>query len=316
MGHTRKKRKGHKKRTSQKEKPDNEVSTSSSSARQHEAQDDEASASDSDSDYANNLDLIQVNLKRSSARMVYLVDHIPHMNPPPDVVAIQDPPSEFAWKSCPGYNIEYLPARELLEKDNPKTIEDPVPVKLAGFYVTQSIDPSDWRIDWREHDNDHYSSVASLFLNTSCGEITLHNVYNNKQSISMSKLLIDSDHSVTGESAILVGEFSLHHPGWGGDGVAQVEKDAEILHQATSMAGMRCLLPPGLRTYSRPATDSGDFSTTIDLAFAGQRLESRAHPTRALSVPGFDSDHRPLHTRISFAPNRDKKPRFKLGQSK
>ncbi|KAK1447596.1 zinc knuckle [Colletotrichum melonis] len=248
MGHTRKKKKGHKKRTSQKEKPDNEVSTSSSSARRHEAQDDEASASDSDSDYANNLDLIQVNLKRSPARMVYLVDHIPHMNPPPDVVAIQDPPSEFAWKSCPGYNIEYLPARELLEKDNPKTIEDPVPVKLVGFYVTQSIDPSDWRIDWREHDNDHYSSVASLFLNTSCGEITIHNVYNNKQSISMSKLLTDSDHPVTGESAILVGEFNLHHPGWGGDGVAQVEKDAEILHQATSMAGMRCLLPPGLRT--------------------------------------------------------------------
>ncbi|KAK1708356.1 hypothetical protein BDP67DRAFT_146891 [Colletotrichum lupini] len=248
--------------------------------------------------------------------MVYLVDHIPHVNPPPDVVAIQDPPSEFAWKPCPGYNIEYLPARELLEKDNPKTIEDPVPVKLVGFYVTQSIDLSDWRIDWREHDNDRYSSVASLFLNTSCGEITIHNVYNNKQSISMSKLLIESDHPVTGESAILVGDFNLHHPGWGGDGVAQVEKDAEILHQATSMAGMRCLLPPGLRSYSRSATDSGDSSTTIDLAFAGQRLESRAHPTRALSVPGFDSDHRPLHTRISFAPNRDKKPRFKLGQSK
>ncbi|KAK1507644.1 hypothetical protein CTAM01_02756 [Colletotrichum tamarilloi] len=107
--------------------PDNEVSTSSSSARQHEAQDDEASASDSDSDYANNLDLIQVNLKRSPARS---------------------------------------------------------------------------------------------------------------------------------------------------------------------------------------ATDSADLSTTIDLALAGQRFESRAHPTRALSVPGFDSDHRPLHTRISFAPNRDKELRF------
>ncbi|KAI3559610.1 zinc knuckle [Colletotrichum abscissum] len=117
--------------------PDNEVSTSSSSARQHEAQDDEASASDSDSDYANNLDLIQVNLKRSPARMVYLIDHIPHTNLPPDVVAIQDPPSEFAWKSCPGYNIEYLPARELLGKDNPKTIEDPVP--LGSFLVSQYI---------------------------------------------------------------------------------------------------------------------------------------------------------------------------------
>ncbi|KAK1465534.1 hypothetical protein CCUS01_07652 [Colletotrichum cuscutae] len=102
MGHTRKKKKGHKKRTSRKEKPDNEVSTSSSSARQHEAQDDEAPGSDSDSDYANNLDLIQVNLKRSPARTVYLIDHIPHLDPPPDVVAIQDPPSEFAWKSCSG----------------------------------------------------------------------------------------------------------------------------------------------------------------------------------------------------------------------
>ncbi|KAK1465533.1 zinc knuckle [Colletotrichum cuscutae] len=126
----------------------------------------------------------------------------------------------------------------------------------------------------------------------------------------MSRLLTDSDHPVTGESAVLVGDFNLHHPGWGGDGVAQVGKDAEILHQATSMAGMRCLLPPGLRTYSWSATDSRDFSATIDLAFAGQRLESRAHPTRVLSVPGFDSDHRPLHTRISFAPNRDKEPRF------
>ncbi|KAG7043978.1 zinc knuckle, partial [Colletotrichum scovillei] len=293
MGHTRKKKKGHKKRTSRKDKPDNEVPTSSSSARQHEARDDEASASDSDSDYANNLDLIQVNLKRSPAH----------------VIAIQDPPPEFAWKSCPGYNIEYLPARELLENDNPKTTEDPVPVKLVGFYVTQSIGPSDWRIDWREHDNDHYGSVASMFLNTSCGKITIHNVYNNNQSIFMSILLTDSDHPVNGESAVMVGDFNLHHPGWGGDRVAQVEKDAEILHQAISMAGMRCLLPPGLRSYSRSATDSGDFSTTIDLAFAGQRLQSRAHPTRALSVPGFDSDHRPLHTRISVAPNRDKEPR-------
>lgn len=126
----------------------------------------------------------------------------------------------------------------------------------------------------------------------------------------MSKLLTDSGRPVTDETAVLVGDFNLHHPGWGGDRVAQAEKDAEILHQATSTAGMRCLLPPGLRTYSRSATDSGDFSTTIDLAFAGQRLEFRAHPTRALSVPGFDSDHRPHHTRIFIAPNRDKEPRF------
>ncbi|KXH42383.1 hypothetical protein CSAL01_04875 [Colletotrichum salicis] len=273
MRHSRRKKQARVKGTSRK-KSKTEAHTSSPSARQHDAHDNDASASDTaDLDYASNLDLIQVNLKRSPARMGCLIDHLPHMDPPPDVVAIQDPPPEFAWKSCPGYNIEYLPARELLEKDNPKTTEDPVSVKLVGFHITQSIDPSEWRIDWREHDNKHFGS----------------------QSISMSEHLTGADQPVTGE---------------GGDGVAQVKKDAEILHQATAMAGMRCLLPPGLRTYSRSATDSGDFLTTIDLVFAGRRLESRAHSTRALSVPGFESDHRPLHTRVSVAPNRDKEPRF------
>ncbi|KAK1674693.1 hypothetical protein BDP55DRAFT_632763 [Colletotrichum godetiae] len=152
-----------------------EAHASSPSARQHDAHDNDASASDTaDSDYASNLDLIQVNLKRFPARMGCLIEHLPHMDPPPDVVAIQDPPPEFGWKSCPGYNIEYLPAREPLEKDNPKTTENPVLVQLVGFHVIQSIDPSEWRIDWREHENKHFSSVASLFLNPPMRSSSLH----------------------------------------------------------------------------------------------------------------------------------------------
>ena len=46
---------------------------------------------------------------------------------------------------------------------------------------------------------------------------------------------------------ILLGDFNLHHPNWGGDHIAGTEK-AEKLVEIVNLFGMTLLLPRGAET--------------------------------------------------------------------
>src|SRR5687767_9037478 len=104
------------------------------------------------------------------------------------VIAVQDPPPEFAYGVPPTYQCWYSTPRPLTEDDNPnlprphtgprgvggaqpprERVEFTVPV---GFYVAKSIKPSDWEVVIRGR------LVASLSLQTRLGRIEIHNIYN------------------------------------------------------------------------------------------------------------------------------------------
>ncbi|KAJ0160825.1 putative RNA-directed DNA polymerase from transposon BS [Colletotrichum tanaceti] len=250
-----------------------------------------------------------------------------------DIIGIQDPPPEFAWWQSRGYKAELCAVRPLKEDDGPfaiacaesekkrrkklkrsKSAEEPQPPKelvslyRIGFYVHDSIPLADW--DVFSHDNGNKSMVATLKLSTRSGSIAIHNVYNHTLKLDMAELLATC---TTSPSDLLLGDFNLHHPLWGGPNVKPNSPQAEQLYHGTQIAGMRCLTKPTV-TYSRGTQNDGSFCSTIDLAFAGCSIADQIQDHGPLTVRGFESDHRVIQTILSLEPGRVRSTRHVWSQ--
>lgn len=67
---------------------------------------------------------------------------------------------------------------------------------------------------------------------------------------------------------------------------------------------MTLLTPQGVITYSRgELTDF--YSSTIDLTFASPAIATRSRGCYVVDVPGFETDHRPIQTRLNMLPNQE-----------
>jgi hypothetical protein len=69
---------------------------------------------------------------------------------------------------------------------------------------------------------------------------------------------------------ILVGDFNLHHPSWGGTACFDQHDMADELLRITHQADMRLLTPPGIATW-----EARGAASTIDLIFATSSLVGR-----------------------------------------
>ncbi|KAK6214968.1 zinc knuckle [Colletotrichum tabaci] len=270
----------------------------------------------------------QVNLKGSKRRLRYLLRCLTCVGRQPEIIAIQDPPPEFAWWQSRGYKAEFCAVRPLKEDDGPfaiacaerekkkrKSAEEPRPPKelvslyRIGFYVHDSIPLADWNVSF--HDNGNKSMVATLKLSTRSGSIAIHNVYNHTLNLDMAELLATY---TTSPSDLLLGDFNLHHPLWGGPNVKPNSPQAEQLYHGTQIAGMRCLTKPTI-TYSRGTQKDGTFCSTIDLAFAGCSIVDQIQDHGSLAVRGFESDHRVIQTILSVEPGRVRGTRYVWSQA-
>lgn len=93
-----------------------------------------------------------------------------------------------------------------------------------------------------------------------------------------------------GFSYLILGDFNLHHPVWGGDNAVQDGK-AEDLLELMDAADLDFWLPPG--TITREDAKS---RTSIDLVMGSHALADRMVACEVNEKVHADSDHLPIYT--------------------
>ncbi|KAI0991245.1 hypothetical protein K3495_g16942, partial [Podosphaera aphanis] len=102
---------------------------------------------------------------------------------------------------------------------------------------------------------------------------------------------------------ILVGDFNLHHPSWGGQTVLSHHKLAEDLIELLGSREMELALPEGTITWSNRGSKS-----TLDLVFLSKKLEDSVKSCQPDSELEASSDHIPISTQLSIQPNISEEP--------
>jgi exonuclease III len=101
----------------------------------------------------------------------------------------------------------------------------------------------------------------------------------------------------TSADLILLGDYNLHHPLWGGER-ATTDTLAENLISFFNAHFLNLLLPPGTITWSQNRSE-----TTIDLVFASPPLKNALESCRVRKDLHQGSDHLPIHSVFSFVPH-------------
>ncbi|OQD70292.1 hypothetical protein PENANT_c265G00793, partial [Penicillium antarcticum] len=94
----------------------------------------------------------------------------------------------------------------------------------------------------------------------------------------------------TRSRTIVIGDFNLHHPAWGGDDAVQ-DANADALIELTDSADLDLWLAPGTIT-----RDESGHQTTIDLVFGSHDLSERFLATEIAHECHAHSDHLPIRT--------------------
>jgi len=112
-----------------------------------------------------------------------------------------------------------------------------------------------------------------------------------------------------GVEFIVGGDFNRHDSHWGGDWVADTQRqgEGEAIVDLMIRRGLQSLLPRGTVTWER---DNGDAATTIDLSLASGRLADERVGC-AIWPSDYGSDHRHIHTTYSLqSPEIQRLPRL------
>jgi hypothetical protein len=163
------------------------------------------------------------------------------------------------------------------------------------FFVNKRIDSRRWTV--RHHTDD----VRTLELTWGEEEeelIAIHNVYNPMPSLEPTNSAItalqEALHRWSHMEQIVVGDFNLHHPCWGGTQVRTIDQEAEELIRLMEAHQLELLYPPGMTTYRTKGVE-----TTIDLTLATPLLQENLIICQAAENLDHDSDHVPLETIIA-----------------
>ncbi|SCO19358.1 uncharacterized protein FFE2_14271 [Fusarium fujikuroi] len=220
-------------------------------------------------------------------------------------LAIQDPPNRLAFHNISGYNIFYSSDNPNTEEQypswgnrvsatatniatspsdgtqgatNPPTATEPPAIERLMhsncFYVHKSIPTTSWQAIM--HTGDNNGLVATLHILTASRILTIHNVYDRNNPLNLRALFESLDD--TDGSAVLVGDFNLHHRSWSVHARNETRK-AEI-------------------STRKSAADESIRSSTIDLTFTSEEIVPDVVYCRVHPAPGFRSDHRIIETKI------------------
>ncbi|KLP19259.1 Uncharacterized protein LW94_3629 [Fusarium fujikuroi] len=266
-------------------------------------------------DSPSDLSIVQINVKTAPERVQSLKNWIYNCDHRVDILCLQDIPLNIRATQFPDHILAFGPNNpELLP---PKTDDQGKTRKRKAIHITnqylekeklhavaylihKSIPVADWDVEF--HDDVNIGLAATLLLRISDDQtIAIHNVYNQQKNVNIPDLLRRV--TATGED-FLVGDFNLHHPSWSGDNVTMIEPQAIELANGLHEAGMELLTPRGFRTYARGKHRTGEYSSTIDLAYASPSLIPFVRKWESPDVPGFDSDHRVIMTTLNLEVNR------------
>jgi hypothetical protein len=123
--------------------------------------------------------------------------------------------------------------------------------------------------------------------------VYIHNIYNEPRGGTIARIQeeLGRIREEDGDSEhILLGDFNLHHPCWGGPGV-QEDAEAEDLLEIMDSYDMENVTEEGVATWER-----NDQRSTIDLTFISYGLLGRLVNCARKENIDHDSDHWPIRT--------------------
>ncbi|EMT67670.1 hypothetical protein FOC4_g10005777 [Fusarium odoratissimum] len=259
------------------------------------------------------LSIVQINVKAAPDRIQSLKNWIQNNDLRIDILCLQDIPANIRGIQFSDHilafghnNPELIPDMEEEgqgqtkgKKKKPK-LKSPYQQKeklhAVVYLIHKSILVQGWHVEF--HDNVNLGLAATLLLRISDDQtIAIHNVHNRFKKVQIPDLL--EKVTATGQD-LLVGDFNLHHPDWGGDDIRTIDPQAIELSSGLKAADMRILTPRGFKIYSRGKGFAGAYSSTIDLTGASSSPAPFVSNWRSPHVPGFDSDHRVIMTTLDL----------------
>lgn len=237
----------------------------------------------------NNFQILQYNVQKRLNAV-----QIPLLNDPEvrefDILALQEPgrslnasethntsSTQFHLVNCPG-----------------KTFR-------TCIYVNKRIDTKTWSVEAAEDD---FCSIRIVIRNNdgSTKAIRLHNVYNpspnsttSVNSPSTLPRLVKAIEENPEDTHMVVGDFNLHHPYWGGPRCFSRHAAADHLIDVATQATLDLLTPPGTIT-----REMNQQKTTIDLAFGQDWVVNRLLRCSVRADIHQGSDHLPIVTELQL----------------
>lgn len=192
-----------------------------------------------------------------------------------DLIALQEP-----WRNT-YQNTTFHPRKDVFEL----AYMDDLLTRVC-FYINKKIALASWTVKF------HLPDLCTLRIKTTTNRILhIHNIYNptiaseEPSKIPLLQTILET--SPLDEHMVL-GDFNLHHPNWGGPNCRSV-----ILAEQYYLAQ---LVPTGTITYSE-----GLGKSTIDLFFATPLIAESLLTCKIADNLDHHSDHMPIVTTISLA---------------
>lgn len=94
---------------------------------------------------------------------------------------------------------------------------------------------------------------------------------------------------------VVVGDFNLHHPAWGGIHISTTDRNSEDLLSLVEEYGLQLLLKKGKITYEEAGNQG-----TIDLVFAFLLISESLISCKVAKEIDYESDHYSIITRLNL----------------
>ena len=165
------------------------------------------------------------------------------------------------------------------------------------FYINKAIDINKWT------PTHHSADICTIKLEGHERTIQIHNIYNPQQTNS--SLRVIPELLRTEGEQILLGDFNLHHPFWGGAAVTSADEAADDLIRATEVAGLSLATEAGMETWAK-----GTSTSTLDLVFTSPWITDRLLQSQRQDRWHTGSDHFPIAMEVDVeAPKGPPPPR-------
>ncbi|THC87470.1 hypothetical protein EYZ11_013084 [Aspergillus tanneri] len=205
-----------------------------------------------------------------------------------DLICIQEP-----WRN-PYQDTTHHPANRTHQLLYP--VEFGEQRTRVCMYISRSINPNTWK------HTAHSPDVQELELTDADGRtVRVFNIYNQHREVGTATLdLLNSLTNLTNHTDrtnphfLLLGDFNLHHPVWGGEG-AERDQEGDQLLELMDKKHLDLWLEPGVTTW-----ESRGSRSTIDLVIGSQDLTPRLVSCTVDIDIHADSDHLPIHTLLDI----------------
>jgi hypothetical protein len=219
-----------------------------------------------------------------------------------DILAIQEP-----WRN-PTVTTSYNPARSQFHLAYPPHL-----LARVCFYINKRLHIQSWSVTHHNEDaqtvtlryaaneQDVANPLGGLTTSLALGKtVQIHNIYN-PSPVSHSSTeegtltTLRNCLQDTTTDHIVIGDFNLHHPLWGGVARPIQHSCADILLDIIRNASLELVTSCGAATWSARGS-----SSTIDLAFISQSLGERLIKCTPRLDIAQSSDHVPIETTIDL----------------